>query len=337
MSGSTPSTEPEVAAATGRRQVHVAAGALTDAQGRVLVTRRPDGVHQGGLWEFPGGKLEPGEDVASALARELREELGIEVRAARPLIRIHHDYGDRHVLLDVHLVTAFDGTPRGLEGQPLDWLAPEAMDPARFPAADQPIIDALRLPERYLITGADPRDEQAFLSRLTAALARGARLVQLRAHDLDDAAYADLADAAQVRCRQAGARLVLNRDAALAERLGADGLHLRAAALARLRTRPPLPLVGASCHNAADLAHAAALGLDYAVLGPVLPTATHPDAQTLGWEGFAALADTAALPVYALGGMRPEHLAISFARGAQGIAAIRGLGWGGQAPAERGA
>jgi 8-oxo-dGTP diphosphatase len=332
MSGSTPNTGPEARTAAVRRRVHVAAGALVDSRGRVLVTRRPDGVHQGGLWEFPGGKLEPGEDVATALARELHEELGVAVRASRPLIRVHHDYNDRHVLLDVHLVTAFDGVPQGLEGQPLDWLAPTAMDPTRFPAADRPIIDALRLPEQCLITGADPRDARAFLDRLAAALTRGVRLVQLRAHEIDDGAFAALAGAALALCRDVGARLVLNRDVALAERLGADGLHLRAAALSRLDSRPPLPLVGASCHDAADLARAAELGLDYALLGPVLPTATHPGAQTLGWARFATLADAAALPVYALGGMAPELLATSFAHGAQGIAAIRGLGWGAPGP-----
>jgi 8-oxo-dGTP diphosphatase len=326
MSGSTPSTGPDRPASADRRRIHVAAGALLDAQGRVLVARRPDGVHQGGLWEFPGGKLEPGEPVRAALARELREELGVEVRAARPLIRVHHDYGDRHVLLDVFLVTDYAGTPCGLEEQPLDWVAPSAMDPGRFPAADRPIIDALRLPERYLITGTEPGDEQAFLLRLRAALAADVALVQLRRHDLDDAAYVRLARAALPLCRQAGARLLLNRDPGVASGLQADGLHLRAETLWRLLARPDgCALVGASCHTAADLARAARLGLDYALLGPVLPTKTHPDAAPLGWPGFAALADTAALPVYALGGMRQEHLADSFAHGAQGIAAIGGL------------
>lgn len=126
--------------------IHVVAGALADGRGRVLVTRRPEGAHQGGLWEFPGGKLEPGETPLAGLERELAEELGIRVLASRPLIQVHHDYGDRRVLLDVHRVTAFAGTPVGREGQPLDWRHPEDMDPADFPAADRPIITALRWP-----------------------------------------------------------------------------------------------------------------------------------------------------------------------------------------------
>ncbi|HSO78893.1 MAG TPA: NUDIX domain-containing protein, partial [Chromatiaceae bacterium] len=101
--------------------IHVVAGAIQDCQGRVLVARRPLGAHQGGLWEFPGGKLEPGELPLQGLARELEEEVGIRVQATRPLIRLPHDYGDRRLVLEVHRVTAYAGEPIGREGQPLSW------------------------------------------------------------------------------------------------------------------------------------------------------------------------------------------------------------------------
>lgn len=321
MCASTPSIEPE------SRVIQVAAGAIADARGRILITKRPDGVHQGGLWEFPGGKLEPGEAPRAALARELREELGIEVLAAGPLIRIHHDYGDRHVLLAVYRVTAFAGEPQGREGQPLAWVDPWAMDPDAFPAADRPVILALRLPPLYLITGEDPRDPERFLERLSHALAAGVRLVQLRAHGLDDEAYADLARAAYPVCKIHGARLLLNRDPALVRELPGHGLHLTAARLADLERRPlgTDRLVGASCHHAGELARAAALGLDYALLSPVQATASHPDARPLGWDAFAELTDEAAIPVYALGGLAPSDLDLAVTHGAQGVAAIRGL------------
>lgn len=326
MSGSTPSTGPDVEPAARKGRIHVAAGALVDATGRVLVTRRPGDVHQGGLWEFPGGKLEPGEVAWAALVRELREELGVEVQAGRPLIRVHHDYGDRRVVLEVFLVSAFAGEPRGLEGQPLDWVAPAAMDPLHFPAADKPIIDALRLPPRYLITGPDPCDVPGFLRRLETSLAAGIELVQLRAHAIDDPAYRELARKAFDLCEAAGAKLLLNRDPQRVVGLPAHGLHLQAASLWRQPERPAgAALVGASCHDAAELDRAAALGLDYVLLGPVMPTATHPQAATLGWSGFAALADRAALPVYALGGLSAGDLQRSFAHGAQGVAAISGF------------
>jgi 8-oxo-dGTP diphosphatase len=307
--------------------IHVAAGAIADRQGRILVTRRPPGVHQGGLWEFPGGKLEPGETLAEGLARELWEELGIRVQATRPLIRIHHAYGDRHVLLDVHRVRAYAGEPTGREGQPLAWVEPDAMDPSAFPAADRPIITALRLPSLYLITGTEPAGADAFLARLAAALGRGVRLVQLRAHGLAPAAFARLAEAAFALCEARGAMLLLNADPQVAQGLPAHGLHLTGERLWRLGQRPPGPggWCGASCHSAPDLARAADLGLDYALLAPVQATATHPGADPLGWSRFAELADRAALPVYALGGLGPADLVTAIDHGAQGVAAIRGL------------
>ncbi len=309
--------------------IHVVAAALADSQGQILIAKRPERVHQGGRWEFPGGKLEPGETPVVALARELREELGIRILSSRPLIRIHHDYGDCHILLDVHRVTGYAGDPYGREGQPIAWVHPDAMDPAAFPAADRPIIAALRLPERYLITGADPRAPDRFLDRLDRALARDVRLVQLRAHDSSDDDYADLAASAFQVCARHGARLLLNRAPRLVRELPCHGLHLTARRLVALTCRPwdDRRLVGASCHTAQDLAHATRLGLDYALLSPVRATRSHPDARPLGWERFAALVEDAGLPVYALGGLGPEDLDTALAHGAQGIAAIRGF-WG---------
>jgi len=308
-------------------QIHVAAGAVEDARGRVLITKRPDHVHQGGLWELPGGKLETGEAPEAGLARELHEELGIRVLASRPLIRVHHDYGDRRILLDVRRVTSFAGAPHGREGQPIAWVHPDAMKQVTFPAADHPVISALRLPELYLITGDDPPDPDSFLDRLSRALLGGVRLVQLRAHALSEPDYSDLAKGAFQLCELHGARLLLNRDSFPARDLPFHGLHLTARRLANLERRPVDAgrLVGASCHSDEDLSRAAQLHLDYALLSPVRSTASHPEAQPLGWERFATLTDKARLPVYALGGLTPDDLDQAFAHGAQGIAAIRGL------------
>lgn len=309
------------------KQVHVAAGAIEDAQGRILITKRPDHVHQGGMWEFPGGKLEPGEGPEIGLDRELHEELGIRVLSSRPLIRVHHDYGDRHVLLDVHRVSAFSGVPHGREGQPISWVDPGAMDPHDFPAADRPIITALCLPALYLITGEDPLNLDIFIARLTRALDGGVRLVQLRAHELSDVDYAHLAEDGFAVCERYGARLLLNRGPGLVRDLPCHGLHLSSRQLWSLAHRPlgVKSFVGASCHNAEDLARAARLSLDYALLSPVEATASHPGAKPLGWNRFAAISERAALPVYALGGLTPVDLDRAFRNGAQGIAAIRGL------------
>lgn len=308
--------------------MHVAAGALVDRAGRVLVARRPEHAHQGGLWEFPGGKIEDGESVAAALARELHEELGIVVRRARPLIGIGHTYADKTVHLDVWRVDDWSGVPHGRERQPLAWRDPATLDATQFPAADVPVLAALRLPSLYLVTG-EPADSPppVFLAHLDAALARGVRLVQLRAKGLTATALAELHRLAQPRCHDVGATLLLNAPPALAAVLGADGVHLDGRTLAACSGRPlpPEQLVGASCHDAASLAHAHAIGCDFAVLGPVAATATHPDAVPLGWSRFAALARAARLPVYALGGLGPAELDAAWAAGAQGVAAIRAL------------
>ncbi len=119
------------------------AGALLDGEGRVLVARRPPAAHQGGLWEFPGGKLETGEGPREGLERELAEEIGVRVLEAAPLLAVSHDYAELSVLLDVWTVTRWAGEPRGLEDQPLRWLAPREMRREAFPPADGPVIEAL--------------------------------------------------------------------------------------------------------------------------------------------------------------------------------------------------
>lgn len=312
--------------------LHVVAAAIRNAAGEYLLTRRADHQHQGGLWEFPGGKVEPGEAREAALARELQEELGIAPLRARPLIGIPHAYADKRVFLDVWLVESFEGEPHPHEGQPMRWVPGAELSQLAFPAANRPILTALDLPGRYLITP-EPDTDTPFLDHLEQALTAGIRLVQLRSHDLPEAALEALAARALALVHRHGGRLLLNGDPALARRVGADGVHLSAArlrslhpeAVSALRTGPGAFLVAASCHDAAELSQAAAIGADFAVLAPVAATRTHPDARPLGWDAFADLARGTPLPVYALGGMDEADLAVAQAHGAQGIAAIRAL------------
>ena len=313
--------------------IHVAVAVIEDDQGRILLTRRPEGVHQGGLWEFPGGKIEEGEDLALGLEREIREELGLQVLSHRPLITVTHHYSDKSVLLDVHRVTAFSGSPHGREGQPLAWVKPEMLRDYPMPAADRPIINAVKLPGTYLITGPDPADRVSFLRCLELALQGGGRLVQLRAPELDRETFIGLAHQALACCRAHGAALLLNGDPEWAKLTGADGVHLNSRRLMALETRPldNTKWVGASCHDALELSHAQRLGLDFAVLSPVMPTTSHPGARPMGWPAFQRLVSEISLPVFALGGMERHHLQEAWNRGAQGIAGIRGLGWGDRA------
>ncbi len=311
---------------TAEAVVHVAAAVIVDDAGRVLLARRAPHRHQGGLWEFPGGKVESHETARVALARELYEEVGIIVESARPLIRLRHDYPGRTVLLDVWRVQAFNGEPHGREGQPVEWVAVEELTTREFPAANPSIVTAARLPPVYLITP-EPSDSVEFWSRLEGALAAGVRLVQFRAKQLDTSTQRCLARRAIELCRAAGARLLLNAPPAWAEELGAAGVHLTSSRLRGLTERPLERefWVAASCHTQAELRHAQAIGVDFAVVGPVLPTASHPTAPTLGWPGLRDLTEAAVMPVYALGGMSLDTAPTSFVYGAQGIAAISSL------------
>ncbi len=308
-------------------KVHVAVAVIRDQKGRVLLSRRHDHLHQGGLWEFPGGKLEPGETLQQALRREIREELGVELLEHRPLIAVTHHYPDRTVLLDVHLVSGFRGVARGLEGQPLEWVEPGALSSYAMPEADRPICSALNLPDRYLITGADPRDAEGFLRRLARALDDGIKLVQLRTPGLSDGELSALASASLKLCRKKGARLLLNGTPEMADRFGVDGVHLASHRLMALNRRPldGDRLVACSCHSAEELARASEMGFDFAVLSPVLATASHPHAQPLGWARFSDLTRETSLPVYALGGMGDGLIPEAWHHGGQGIAGISGL------------
>ena len=305
--------------------IHVAAAALVNDSGDVLVSQRKQGTHLGGCWEFPGGKLEPGESFDAALHRELKEELDIVPLSARPLIRTRYDYPEKSVLLDVWKIDAYSGQVKGVEGQRIKWQAIETLDQRDFPPADVPIINALLLPERYLITG-DFNGSEDFASRLTSALDAGIELVQLRlTHNwlqVHTRAHAtEIMSLCSRLCKQGGARLMLN----IAEPTmitAADGLHLNSRRLLQTQARPDYDLVSASCHNREQLEHAQFVGVDFAVLSPVKKTASHADARPLGWKNFHQLVDDINIPVYALGGLVAGDMERAWRCGAQGIAAI---------------
>jgi mutator protein MutT len=175
-----------------RPAVHVVAAAVIDAAGRVLIAQRPAGKHLAGGWEFPGGKLEPGEERVAGLARELNEELGITIGAPRPLIRVRHAYPSRDVLLDVWIVRDYSGEPRGLDDQALRWCTQDELSTVNMLPADWPIVKALRLPERltevssrHYVIGENREDDRlhgvfcANLSEAGAAAGAGAEIIVL--------------------------------------------------------------------------------------------------------------------------------------------------------------
>jgi len=308
--------------------VEVVAGVLEDARGRILLARRTEGRDLAGLWEFPGGKREPGETPEAALARELHEELGVDVDIGAPLIRVPHRYPHKRLQLDVRHVASWRGTPKGHEGQALAWVPRQKLARYAMPSADRPVVAALLQPDRYLVTPAPlANGDGQWLAALQRALDGGVRRVQLRASpDVDAARWSSLASTAADQCRAAGAEVLVNGDIELARRLQV-GVHLRASQLHETRERPlPAGLpVAASCHDGDELALAEGLGCDFAVFGPVHATPSHPGVPGIGWKAFASVRENVALPLYAIGGMAVGEIPVARAHGAQGIAAIRAL------------
>lgn len=288
-----------------------------------LLGQRAPGSFYAGFWEFPGGKVESGETPHAALVRELHEELGIEVVRADPWLRRQHVYEHAHVRLNLFRVREWRGELHDHVHSALAWQRGDAVTVSPMLPANAPVLAALALPQFYAITHAGEIGIDAQLLALAHALEGGLRLVQLREPKLDAARRAAFVHAAVDLCHQYAARVLVNGDTALAGAAGADGVHLPALQLAALAARPDLPLVAASCHSPAELELAARLGCDFAVFGPVRPTASHPGVAGIGWDNFAAAVGVPPLPTFALGGLSQADLDVAQRAGAHGIAAIR--------------
>ncbi len=333
--------ENSIKASGNHQPVHVVALALRDAAGRVLVQQRPDHKHQGGLWEFPGGKVEPGESPLAALRREIHEELDYTLGAAGPLIQVTHDYPDKSVRLEVWQAVDPQAAARlrPAEGQPIRWVGVDALRRLPMPAADRPVVNALRLPDHYWITPFLPADgvsahrasSQAIQSWLRTARSRldsGVRMVQFRSKTIPETNRALLLKALYPWCREKGVALIYNGEVGVGRAMLdygiADGLHLSSAQLMALRQRPvdDIHWLSASVHNEEELHQARKLEVDFVSLSPVRATQSHPQAQPLGWERFAELARQAHCPVYALGGMALADVSAARAAGGQGVAGI---------------
>lgn len=313
--------------------VEVSAAVLQRPDGSFLLAQRPSDKIWAGYWEFPGGKVEPGETAYHALVRELREELGIEVQTAYPWLTRVFTYPHATVRLNFFRVTEWRGEMHPHEGQEFSWQENPPQPPfgkvgrgcsvSPILPANAPILRALELPSLYAISNAAELGVEPFLTRLQAKLDAGLRLVQLREKNLSRDELRVLAQRVVVLAHARGAKVLLNGDVALAQEVGADGVQLTSMQLAELTERPEVDWCAASCHNAEELRRAEKLGCDFALLSPVLPTQSHPGALHLGWDNFAAIAAGATIPVYALGGLTTVDMQTAWTRGAHGIALLR--------------
>ncbi|MEE8388446.1 MAG: Nudix family hydrolase [Acidiferrobacterales bacterium] len=305
----------------------VIVGVIEDGDANILLARRPSHLHQGGKWEFPGGKIEPGEEPIDALRRELDEELGIAIDRATPLIQVPYHYKTLSVLLDVWRVQNFAGEAVGREGQEIVWVPKDDLASMEFPPANHAILAALNLPAIYAISAMARYGEEHFLRVLETALNSGLKLLQLRERQLEKDAYLDLAAIVVDRCHHYGAKVLLNCEPQWIVGTAADGVHMTQERMMSVKHRPLGDefLVAASCHDESSLQQAAMINADFVVLSPVQETVSHPGAKAIGWQRFQQLCAITALPVYALGGMALSGVVQARQYGAQGVALVTGI------------
>ena len=296
----------------------VAAAVIERPVGTFLLACRPEGKPYPGYWEFPGGKIEPGEDPRAALDRELKEELGIDVRDATPWITRIYAYTHATVRLHFFRVTAWEGEPQPLEDQAIAWQHVGATDVGPMLPANAPVLAALELPAVMAVSNAAETGFDAWSLRLSAQVIRERLLIQVREKGLEPQRVQFLLSRALTRGTPFGAIVVVNSDCGTWPQ--ADGVHLTARALMAATARPAGRVVGASCHDAHEIAQAARLGLDYVVVGTVRDTPSHPGAAALGGDGFGALVRDCPLPAYAIGGLTRADLAEAKRHGAHGVA-----------------
>ena len=296
------------------------AAAVIERTGEFLLAQRPAGKPYPGYWEFPGGKIEAGEDPRTALGRELKEELGIVVREATPWITRMYVYTHATVRLHFWRVTSWEGEPRPLEDQDIRWQRTGAPDVSPMLPANAPVLAALALPPVMIVSNAAERGIDAWIADLAARALDEKMLVQIREKSMDRMKLQHLISRSLVRARPFGSTVVVNSDCGAFPQC--EGVHLSSKALMAARARPAGALVGASCHDEAELGHAGTLALDYAVLGPVNPTPSHPGSTALGWDRFEALARDRPMPIYAIGGLSRRALPEARRRGAHGVALL---------------
>jgi len=308
--------------------VHVAVAIILNPAGQVLLSKRRAGTHQGNMWEYPGGKICPGETVFDALKREISEELGLVVNDAVPVMRVPYNYPEnRKVLLDIWRVNSSSGDPIGLEGQPVQWRSINDLEKIQFPAANNKITRMLQLPAVYGITPSMNSISDEFVKDLNLAMENGLRMLQIRQPHMSHADLVRFARKIIDICQDRDIRLLINSDIKLARQLGIDGVHLNSTRLNALTEKPAGGnlVISASCHNESELKKAEAIGADFVVLSPVKTTSSHPGVEPLGWEKFKELATNCDLPVYALGGLNQDDIYDAKRSGAIGISLLSDL------------
>jgi 8-oxo-dGTP diphosphatase len=322
----------------------VAVAVFLKADSSFLLSSRPQGKPYADYWEFPGGKIEPAETVRAALRRELIEELNVVIDECTPWFTFKMHYEHATVRLHTWRVTAWhdvdDAGMCGMEGQEFAWQRLDNLTVGPTLPGCVPIFRALSLPTTYVVTNAAEVGVEAYLQQLRAVWGKNAargpsnrgfgvvattapQLLQLREKGMNPAALRKFSTELVAAAREHGIKVLVNTDVELANEIGADGVHLTSAQLATISTRPAFDWVGASVHNRAELDLASQLKCDFAVLGSVQATLSHPSQKPLGWVNFADIVRDSPIPVFAIGGLALADMTIAAGNGAHGIAMQR--------------
>ena len=307
-------------------QQRIAIGIIENAQQQVLVGKRKDGTHLERCWEFPGGKVALQESFKMALRRELSEELGIQAHCMSKLIELKHQYNDRQLHFQIFKVSDFIGGVHSAEEQELQWVERTQLASLNFPTANRAILDAMDLPQSYMIADQDVLNDQ-LTSIVRRQLESGISLVQYRANNASKQSYITIAKILREMCAGFGAQLISNCDLDWVTEIDPHGVHLNSGRLHEVSKNPFTHNNGeffsASCHNDDEIDMANALGVRCLLIGSVNKTQSHANTNSLGWSRFGQLCFKANSPVYALGGMSLNDYHNAVVHGAQGIAAIR--------------
>jgi len=297
--------------------IEVAAAVIQRPDGAFLLAQRPAGKVYAGYWEFPGGKVEPGEPADQALARELHEELGIDIGPAYPWITRVFTYPHGTVRLQFFKVFAWKNQPHPREDQAIAWQDLGAPMAAPMLPANAPVLASLALPTEYAITNAGQYGIADMRARVERRLQQGLKLIQVREPDLADDERTLFTRQVLGLAHRHGCRVLVK-----APFPGADGVHFTASQLMNLKERPE-GMTAASCHTREELEHAMQLELDFVVLGPLKEKSTADKSPALGWERFRDLAAFSSIPIYAIGGLAKSDLEDAWRAGAHGLAMIR--------------
>jgi len=319
-----------------KQWIHVVAAVIENDQQEILLAKRSQLQHQGGLWEFPGGKVESNEEAFNALQRELQEELAITIHSSRPFIKIFHHYSDKSIFLDVYKVRDFDGVPKGNEGQEVQWVNKDDVAKYPFPEANTKIVKALNCPESISITVPDFNLDFCTKERIAKLSTLNIGALVLRAPQLNDEQYTacfkkieELSSSVYLENQtRERVKVFINRPELVEKCFTASGLHLSSSELLNLPNsfHKKKLLLSASCHNESELQTAKQKGCDFVFISPVNTTPSHPESQPLTWKGFESLAKKSYLPSIALGGIKVGDLATVKERSGFGVAGISSFG-----------